>query len=93
MAKVIHNTNALEIRSEEVQEIISHLPNGMVRWGLTVIFFVMSALLSVTWFIKYPDLLTGQRNNYHLPRSCQSCFANGWKNYFAKTRQRILPKK
>jgi len=49
---------APEIRSEEVQEIISHLPNGLLRWGLSVIFIVLLALLSITWFIKYPDLLS-----------------------------------
>lgn len=50
----------IEIRSEEVQEIISHVPSGVTRWGLTVIFFVMITLLSTTWFIKYPDLLTAK---------------------------------
>lgn len=49
---------SLEIRSEEVQEIISHTPNGLVRWGLTVIFIVILSLLSITWFIRYPDLMT-----------------------------------
>ena len=50
---------APEIRSEEVQEIISHVPNGLLRWGLSVILIAMLALLSITWFIKYPDLLKG----------------------------------
>jgi hypothetical protein len=49
---------APEIRSEEVQEIISHVPNSLLRWGLSVIFMVLLALLSITWFIKYPDLLS-----------------------------------
>jgi hypothetical protein len=47
----------IEIRSEEMQEIISHVPAGVTRWGLTVIFLVMLMLVSTTWFIKYPDLL------------------------------------
>lgn len=52
------NQQDLEIRSEEVHEIIGQVPGGLVRWGITVIFLVMLALLGVTWFIKYPDLLT-----------------------------------
>ncbi|MBK7652693.1 MAG: hypothetical protein IPJ20_20780 [Flammeovirgaceae bacterium] len=48
----------INLRSEEVQEIISHIPNGLLRWGLSVIFIVLLALLSITWFIKYPDLLS-----------------------------------
>jgi hypothetical protein len=47
-----------EIRSEEVQEIISHMPNWIVRWGITVIFASLVVLLSISWFIKYPDILT-----------------------------------
>ncbi len=47
----------ISLRSEEVQEIISHVPNGLIRWGVTVIFIVMVSLISTTWFIKYPDLL------------------------------------
>ncbi|MBX2895861.1 MAG: hypothetical protein KF763_10495 [Cyclobacteriaceae bacterium] len=53
------NTDSrLEIRSKEVQEIIGQVPSGLIRWGITAIFLVMLALLCVTWFIKYPDLLT-----------------------------------
>jgi HlyD family secretion protein len=50
----------VSIRSEEVQEIISHVPHGLIRWGVTVIFIVIVSLLSITWFIKYPDLLTAK---------------------------------
>jgi hypothetical protein len=28
----------IEIRSEEVQEIVSQVPHGLVRWGVSVIF-------------------------------------------------------
>ena len=55
-----NSVNPIEIRSEEVQEIISHVPHGVTRWGLTVIFFVMLTLFSITWFIKYPDLLSAK---------------------------------
>ena len=49
--------NPIEIRSEEVQEIIGHTPNWIVQWGITLIFFVFTALLAVSWFIKYPDVI------------------------------------
>ncbi|MFN9330542.1 MAG: hypothetical protein ACK576_14810 [Cyclobacteriaceae bacterium] len=38
----------LEIRSDQVQEIISQVPHGLVRWGITVIFLVMLALLAAS---------------------------------------------
>lgn len=46
-----------EIRSAEVQEIISQVPNSIVRWGMSVLFIVLTSLLSITWFIQYPDVL------------------------------------
>ena len=48
----------IEIRSPEVQEIIGQAPASMVQWGITVIFFVILTLLSISWFIRYPDLLS-----------------------------------
>lgn len=48
----------LEIRSPEVQEIIGNAPASIVRWGITVIFLVILTLLLISWFIRYPDLLT-----------------------------------
>ncbi len=49
-----------ELRSPEVQEIIGKAPNNIIRWGITAIFFVMATLLFISWFIKYPDLLTAK---------------------------------
>lgn len=49
--------NPIEIRSEEVQEIISHVPNWIIRWGITMIFVVFLIFLTVSWFVKYPDVL------------------------------------
>ncbi len=48
---------ALAIRSEEVQEIITHMPGGLIRWGIGLIFFLFIVLLSISWFVKYPDVI------------------------------------
>ncbi len=50
--------NDIEIRSEEVQEILSYVPNWMIRWGNTLLFFLLVMLLFITWFVKYPDVIT-----------------------------------
>ena len=47
------------IRSDEVQEIISAVPNWMIRWGITLIFGLIVMLLVLSWFIKYPDIIFG----------------------------------
>lgn len=49
-----------EIRSDEVQEILSHVPNWMIRWGVSLIFGLILMLVSISWFIKYPDTIQGQ---------------------------------
>ena len=46
-----------QIRSDEVQEIISAVPNWMIRWGITLIFGLIVMLIALSWFIKYPDII------------------------------------
>jgi len=48
-----------EIRSDEVQEILSHVPNWMIRWGITLIFGLIGLLLFLSWMIRYPDMISG----------------------------------
>ncbi|MDT8413663.1 MAG: hypothetical protein RQ875_14445, partial [Vicingaceae bacterium] len=48
-----------QIRSDEVQEIISAVPNWMIRWGITLIFGLIVMLVTLSWFIKYPDIIFG----------------------------------
>ena len=48
----------IEIRSEEVQEILSYIPNWMIRWGNTLFFLLILMLLFISWFVKYPDVIT-----------------------------------
>jgi HlyD family secretion protein len=50
----------IEIRSDEVQEILSALPSWMIRWGITLIFGLILMLVFISWFIKYPDVIQGQ---------------------------------
>lgn len=48
----------IELRSEEVQEILTRIPNWMIRWGTIVVSGVIFMLLFATWFIKYPDIVS-----------------------------------
>ncbi|SHN12192.1 HlyD family secretion protein [Flavobacterium xinjiangense] len=50
----------LELRSEEVQEILTRIPNWMIRWGTIVVSGIIFMLLFSTWFIKYPDIVSAQ---------------------------------
>ncbi|PCI92691.1 MAG: hypothetical protein COB15_17375 [Flavobacteriales bacterium] len=50
----------IQIRSDEVQEILSTVPNWMIRWGISLIFGLILMLVFISWFIKYPDVIEGQ---------------------------------
>jgi len=54
------NINEIEIRSDEVQEILSHVPNWMIRWGISLIFGLIVMLLFLSWFVKYPDAIPAE---------------------------------
>lgn len=47
----------IELRSEEVQEILTRIPHWMIRWGNLVIFILILSLLFVSWMVKYPDII------------------------------------
>lgn len=50
----------IELRSEEVQEILTRVPHWMIRWGNIVVLVVFVILLLFTYVIKYPDVLSTQ---------------------------------
>ena len=56
------NTNLkdIELRSEEVQEILTKVPNWMIRWGNTLFLFLIVLLLALSWLVKYPDIITSE---------------------------------
>lgn len=47
----------IEIRSDEVQEILGQTPRWIIRWGITVLFGVVFVFLFGSWFFKYPEIL------------------------------------
>ena len=49
-----------ELRSEEVQDILTKVPHWMIRWGTVLIFAIIFMLFFISWFIKYPDVVNTQ---------------------------------
>ncbi|RLD59581.1 MAG: HlyD family secretion protein [Bacteroidetes bacterium] len=47
----------IEIRSEEVQDILGATPRWIIRAGISVILLVVVSLLIGSWFFKYPDII------------------------------------
>ena len=46
-----------ELRSEEVQDILTKVPHWMIRWGTVLIFGIIIMLFFTSWFLKYPDVV------------------------------------
>ena len=52
--------NEIELRSEEVQEILTRVPHWIIRWGSVVVLLILLSLFFVSWMVKYPDIITTQ---------------------------------
>ncbi len=52
--------NRIQIRSDEVQAILSYIPRWIIRWGITVIFVVVAMLFAMAAWIEYPDIVYGR---------------------------------
>ena len=50
----------IELRSEEVQEVMNHISPWVVRCGITVVFVILVIILIGCWIFKYPDTLTAE---------------------------------
>ncbi len=53
------NSN-IEIRSDEVQEILGTPPRWIIRWGITIMLLVVLVLLCGSYFYKYPDMIAAR---------------------------------
>jgi multidrug efflux pump subunit AcrA (membrane-fusion protein) len=45
----------IELRQEEIQEIIGVIPPWIIRWGSIVLFIVLLGLIWASIWFKYPD--------------------------------------
>lgn len=50
----------IELRSEEVQEVMNHIPSWILRWGIAVLFCIVIILLIGSYLFKYPDVVEAE---------------------------------
>lgn len=46
----------IELRSEEVQDILGHVPAWIIRWGIMVVLITVILVITGSWFFRYPDI-------------------------------------
>jgi len=51
--------NDLNLRSEEIQDIMQKPPAWIIRWGITTVFAIILIGLFLSWLIKYPEIISG----------------------------------
>ncbi|MFK7787038.1 MAG: HlyD family secretion protein [Crocinitomicaceae bacterium] len=54
-----NNEENINLRSDEVQEMMSHVPHWMVRSGISLVFMLIVVLIAIAWFVRYPDVIQG----------------------------------
>ena len=54
------NQDHLQIYSEEVRDILSHPPKAIFKWGSTILLLFVIVLGFISYYIKYPDIVTTQ---------------------------------
>ena len=50
----------IELKSEVLNEVLSAPPSWLTRSGNTLFFFIILLLISICYFIKYPDEIVGE---------------------------------
>ena len=50
----------IDIRSDEITEILGTPPKWIVRWGISVVFIVVTVIIVGSAFFRYPDIVTAQ---------------------------------
>lgn len=56
----MENGNNIELRTDEVRDILQKMPNWTIRWGTTVIFAAVALLLVFSCLYRYPDLIRAE---------------------------------
>lgn len=59
----------IELRSEEVQEVMGQIPPWILRYGITSLFVILLVLLSGSWWFSYPETIQAEvvLTSFHSP--------------------------
>lgn len=82
----------IELRSEEVQEILGRPPHWMISSGITVIFIVIAGVFIGSYFFKYPDVLNATIvvTTENLPAGVVARTSGRIDTLFVKEKQKVI---
>jgi multidrug resistance efflux pump len=58
IANVMKENKTIEIHSEEVQDIMGRIPGSLLRWGLTLIFFIFLMMIAGSYFFVFNEVVS-----------------------------------
>jgi multidrug resistance efflux pump len=58
MEKIDIQDKEVELRSEEVQEVLGSVPSWILRRGITLLALIVIVLIVGSWFFKYPEIIS-----------------------------------
>ncbi len=81
----------IEIRSEEVQEVLGASPRWIIRAGISVIFLVVLIFVTGSWFFKYPDIIQSNiiLTTQNPPASLKALATGKITDLFAEEKQQV----
>ncbi|PLX12919.1 MAG: hypothetical protein C0597_12430 [Marinilabiliales bacterium] len=82
----------IELRSEEVQEILTRPPKWIVRWGITIILVVIAMIIVGSWFFKYPTIISAEivLTTENPPAPILAKITGKIQNLYIKNNERVL---
>lgn len=57
MTEKVKHKRTIELRSEEIEDLLGRPPKRIIRYGITAVFVVFAILFTGSWFVKYPDVI------------------------------------
>lgn len=52
------NLDDIELRSDDIQDILTKTPSWMIRWGNTLFLVLIVLLIALCYFIRYPEIIS-----------------------------------
>lgn len=79
--------------SQEIEEIISHRPPFLVRWGLALFFLLFLGIGMISWLIPYPDVIKSSAKliGIYAPKTLQSNTEGDLKKLLITDADTVLP--
>ena len=53
----MNNIDKIELRNEKIRKIIGDMPSGFIRYGISIITYILIIIYIVLYFIPYKNVL------------------------------------